>query len=87
MKNKFGKPILIEEYVPINGIEQYLFHSGTNVDNPVLLYLHGGPGSVESLFTHLFQDQLEKIFTIVHWDQRGAGKTLIKNKDKYPTLI
>ncbi|MED0669068.1 alpha/beta hydrolase [Aneurinibacillus aneurinilyticus] len=86
MKNKVGKPILIEEYVLINGIEQYLFHSGTNVDNPVLLYLHGGPGSAESLFAHLFQDQLEKIFTIVHWDQRGAGKTLIKNKDKYPTI-
>ncbi|BFH62082.1 alpha/beta fold hydrolase [Paenibacillus azoreducens] len=86
MKNKSEKPIWIEEYVPIGGIEQYLFHSGTSSDNPVLLYLHGGPGSVECLFAHLFQDEIEKIFTIVHWDQRGAGKTLMKNKDKYPTI-
>ncbi|MDR0270503.1 alpha/beta hydrolase [Paenibacillus sp.] len=86
MKNKPWKPIWIEEYIPIGGIEQYLFHSGTNLDNPVLLYLHGGPGSVECLFAHLFQDEIEKIFTIVHWDQRGAGKTLMRNKDKYPTI-
>ncbi|MGE7632557.1 alpha/beta fold hydrolase [Bacillus paramycoides] len=75
-----------EEYVPINDANQYLFHSGTKYDNPVLLYLHGGPGSVESLFAHAFQDRLEEIFTIVHWDQRGAGKTFIKNRDKYPTI-
>ncbi|TXK80696.1 alpha/beta fold hydrolase [Paenibacillus sp. N3.4] len=86
MKNKSERSIYMEEYVPINGINQYLFHTGTKADNPVLLYLHGGPGSVESLFTHLFQDKLEEIFTIVHWDQRGAGKTLSKNKDKYPTM-
>ncbi|MED0984649.1 alpha/beta hydrolase [Bacillus paramycoides] len=75
-----------EEYVPINDANQYLFHSGKKYDNPVLLYLHGGPGSVESLFAHAFQDILKEIFTIVHWDQRGAGKTFIKNRDKYPTI-
>ncbi|MED1567782.1 alpha/beta hydrolase [Bacillus paramycoides] len=75
-----------EEYVPINDANQYLFHSGKKYDNPVLLYLHVGPGSVESLFAHAFQDRLEEIFTIVHWDQRGAGKTFIKNRDKYPTI-
>ncbi|MGE7867530.1 alpha/beta fold hydrolase [Bacillus paramycoides] len=83
MKNKFKRLIYFEEYVPINDANQYLFHSGKKYDNPVLLYLHGGPGSVESLFAHAFQDRLEEIFTIVHWDQRGAGKTFIKNRDKY----
>ncbi|MFD3450322.1 alpha/beta fold hydrolase [Microbacteriaceae bacterium 4G12] len=86
MKNKHKKLIHVEEYVSINGTNQYLFHSGTKNDNPVLLYLHGGPGSVESLFAHAFQDKVEEIFTIVHWDQRGAGKTLTKNPDKYPTI-
>ncbi|MFF2176255.1 alpha/beta fold hydrolase [Lysinibacillus sp. NPDC058147] len=86
MKNKSEKLINIEEFVSVNGVNHYLFHSGTNYDNPVLLYLHGGPGSVESLFAHSFQDKLEEIFTIVHWDQRGAGKTLTKNPDKYPTI-
>ncbi|MFT9816520.1 alpha/beta fold hydrolase [Lysinibacillus sp. NPDC056185] len=86
MKNKSEKLINIEEFVSVNGVNHYLFHSGTNYDNPVLLYLHGGPGSVESLFAHAFQEKLEETFTIVHWDQRGAGKTLTKNPDKYPTI-
>jgi pimeloyl-ACP methyl ester carboxylesterase len=51
-----------------------------------MLFLHGGPGSAESLLSHAFQEKWEDIFTVVHWDQRGAGKTLTKNPDKYPTI-
>lgn len=86
MENKSKRPIYLEEYVPINGIDQYLFHSGTKYDNPVMLFLHGGPGSVESIFAYAFQEKWEDIFTVVHYDQRGAGKTLTKNPDKYPTI-
>lgn len=86
MKNKTNRLINIEEYVSINGINQYLFHSGTKYDNPVMVFLHGGPGSAESLFAHIFQEKWEEIFTVVHWDQRGTGKTLTKNPDKYPTI-
>lgn len=86
MKNKPKRLIYIEEYVKINGIDQYLFHSGTNYDNPVILFLHGGPGSAESIFAYAFQEKWEDIFTVVHYDQRGAGKTLTKNPDKYPTI-
>ncbi|HBF38797.1 MAG TPA: alpha/beta hydrolase, partial [Firmicutes bacterium] len=67
-------------------IEQYLFHSGTNNDNPVMLFLHCGPGLAYSPFAHVFQEKWEDLFTVVHWDQRGAGKTLTKNSDQYPTL-
>jgi Predicted hydrolases or acyltransferases (alpha/beta hydrolase superfamily) len=86
MSKKPEKPIDIREYVPINGISQFLYHLGTGYDNPVLLYLHGGPGSVESLFAYAFQDKWEDIFTVVHWDQRGAGKTLTQNPSAYPTM-
>lgn len=51
-----------------------------------MLFLHGGPGSAESLFAHFFQEKWEDIFTVVHWDQRGAGKTLTKNPDKFPII-
>lgn len=85
MKNKNNRLICIDEYVRINGIDQFLFHLGTSFDNPVMLYLHGGPGSVESLLTGVFQDKWEEIYTVVHWDQRGAGKTLTRNSDKLPT--
>ncbi|MCZ8518311.1 MULTISPECIES: alpha/beta fold hydrolase [Paenibacillus] len=87
MKKKEGRrPIYLEEYVPINGIHQFLYHLGTRHDNPVLLFLHGGPGSVESLFTRAFQAKWEEMYTVVHWDQRGAGKTLTRNPDQYPTI-
>ncbi|MDF2882816.1 MAG: alpha/beta hydrolase [Clostridiaceae bacterium] len=86
MKNKSKRLIYFDEYVSINGINQYLFHSGTKYDNPVILFLHGGPGSAESLFAYAFQEKWEDIFTVVHWDQRGSGKTLTKNPDKYPTI-
>ncbi|ASK62367.1 alpha/beta hydrolase [Virgibacillus phasianinus] len=86
MKNKSGRFINLEEYVSINGIKQFLFHRGTSDDNPVLLFLHGGPGSVESLFTQAFQEKWEEIYTVIHWDQRGAGKTLMKNLNALPTM-
>lgn len=43
MYNKSEKLINIEEFVSVNGVNHYLFHSGTSYDIPVLLYLHGGP--------------------------------------------
>lgn len=86
MKNRLGRAIYLDEYVSINGIEQFMFHLGTNNDNPVMLFLHGGPGSAESLFTRAFQEKWEEIYTVVHWDQRGAGKTMTKNPDKLPTI-
>lgn len=86
MKNKSERLIHLQEYISINGINQFLFHIGTSFDNPVILFLHGGPGSVCSLFTDAFQEKWEELYTVVHWDQRGAGKTLTRNPDKLPTI-
>jgi pimeloyl-ACP methyl ester carboxylesterase len=47
-------------------------------DNPVLLVLHGGPGSPYSIFTPLLRSW-RKHFTMVHWDRRGAVRTLGRN--------
>lgn len=85
-RNNWKRLIYFEEFVPINGIDQYLFHSGTSMTNPVMLFLHGGPGSAESLFTRAFQEKWEEDYTVVHWDQRGAGKTLTRNPQKLPTI-
>lgn len=76
------------EYIKINGIEQYLLHYKTSADLPVLLFLHGGPGMAESIFAYAFQKELSSLFNIVHWDQRGAGKTLTKSKGNsdYPSV-
>lgn len=69
-----------EEYVPVNGIDHFLLHYPKTSDAPVLLYLHGGPGSFESLFAYELDRVWGDMFTHVHWDQRGAGKTLRRNK-------
>lgn len=61
--------------VPIGGREQGVMIRGRSVENPVLLYLAGGPG--QSSLPHprvIFQD-LEEDFIIVGWDQRGTGKS------------
>ncbi|MGA9671974.1 MAG: alpha/beta hydrolase [Terracidiphilus sp.] len=64
-----------KRFVGIGGIDQWIGIRGEDQDNPVLLILHGGPGSSYSIFTpHL--RPWEKYFTIVQWDQRGGGKTL-----------
>ncbi len=75
------------EYVIINGINQFLLHyTNKNSELPVLLFIHGGPGMSESTFSYAFQEALSDLYTVVHWDQRGAGKTLSKNKEMYPTM-
>src|ERR1039457_5918811 len=48
---------------------------GEDRDNPVLLVIHGGPGAPCSIFTPVIRSW-ERHFTVVQWDQRGAGKTL-----------
>ena len=71
-----------EEYVFVNGIEHFLLHYPKAPGTPVLLYLHGGPGNTESLFAYELDKVWGELFTHVHWDQRGAGKTLRKNRKK-----
>jgi pimeloyl-ACP methyl ester carboxylesterase len=62
-------------YVRIGGIDQWIQIRGQDRDNPVLLCLHGGPGATWTPLTLLFLPW-ERDFTVVQWDQRGAGKTL-----------
>ena len=65
--------------VAIGGIDQWIEIRGQSVNNPILLFLHGGPGSAFIPVARVFQGPWEKYFTIVQWDQRGAGKTYTCN--------
>jgi len=62
-------------FVPIGGIEQWVTIQGQDRSNPVILFVHGGPGDVTSLYSSAYFAAWEKQFTVVDWDQRGAGKT------------
>ena len=63
----------------IGGIEQWISVRGQDRDNPVILFVHGGPASplIPSMWE--FQRPLEDYFTVVNYDQRGAGKTFLAN--------
>jgi pimeloyl-ACP methyl ester carboxylesterase len=59
--------------VEIGGIPQGMFIEGADPANPVLLFLHGGPGMVEYFMEQEHPTGLARHFTIVWWEQRGAG--------------
>lgn len=61
--------------ISVNGDRQHLLIRGRNVENPILLFLHGGPGMPAMFLAHSFQRELERDFVVVHWDQRAAGKS------------
>lgn len=69
------------QYLMINNTRQYVLIRGENVNNPILLFLHGGPGASATAMLRKFNSDLEKHFTIVYWDQRNAGKSY---KKKFP---
>ena len=75
-----------KHWLEIGGIDQGFFIRGESADNPVILFLHGGPGSPELPFIMAGEkgdkfDKLEKYFTVCYWDQRGAGMTFSPSLD------
>jgi proline iminopeptidase len=68
-------------YLPIDGIRQWVSIRGNDLRNPILLVLHGGPGSPEAPAAWTFQGPWEDYFTVVEWDQRGTGKTYAVNPE------
>ena len=65
-------------YVKIGGVDQWIQIRGEDRANPVILVLHGGPGSPYAIFTPVLRSW-ERHFTVVQWDRRGAGKTFSRN--------
>ena len=58
-------------FVEINGMKQGMFIQSKDRANPVLLYLHGG--IPDYFLTKKYPTGLEEHFTVVWWEQRGAG--------------
>lgn len=76
--------IFKEEYLNILGAEHYLLHYHSKPEDPVLLFIHGGPGQTESFIAYIVEEYAERNYNIVYYDQRGAGKTYLKSKKEKP---
>ncbi len=65
------------EEISLGDLKQWIFIRGMDIRNPVLIFLHGGPGAplLGMSSSRKLDAELIKYFTVVHWDQRGAGKS------------
>ena len=73
--------------VQIGGIKQWISIQGARKENPILFFLHGGPGWPMMPLSWTFQRPWEDYFTVVQWDQRGAGKTEASNPNAPPPSL
>ena len=71
----------------VGGIKQFISIKGKDNRNPLLLFLHGGPGNSVIHYAEKFTHKLQEHFIVVQWDQRNAGKTLSLNKSPEPLTI
>jgi len=67
--------------VNINGCQQKILIQSNNTENPILLYLHGGPGSSIMMRSHVFSEKLKDHFIFVNWDQRGTALSYHEGMD------
>ncbi len=74
-----GQPVRAAGFAPIGGIRQWVTIRGDDCANPVLLFLHGGPGNPLSPYGERIYAAWERDFTLVQWDQRGSGRTFGAN--------
>ncbi len=87
VKPALGKLRALDEsgFIRVGGIDQWISIRGTDARNPVILFLHGGPAEAQSPFLKEFLPW-EASFTVINWDQRGAGKTFGRNGPTTPDM-
>lgn len=93
MENQFynirnEKEMYINEQskIELNGKKQYISIRSKKENLPLLLYLHGGPGDSALPLVLKYNSELESHFTVVVWEQRGAGKSYYDFKNSEITI-
>lgn len=82
-----GKGTTTKEYVEINGTRQGIIIESLNKGNPLLLFLHGGPGFPVYPTIKAHGIRLEQFFDVCYWDQRGAGMSYHDKETNEPLTV
>lgn len=70
-----------QSFINLGGEEQYVEITGTSAKNPVLLFIHGGPGWPQTPHLRHFNADLAKSVILVAWEQSGCGKSYMHNSE------
>ncbi|MCB1025565.1 MAG: alpha/beta hydrolase [Acidobacteria bacterium] len=79
VETKPAKKVEEKNFIELGGEKQYVEITGDSDQNPVLLFIHGGPGWPQTPQLRYFNADLTKDFTVAAWDQRGAGRSFMEN--------
>jgi pimeloyl-ACP methyl ester carboxylesterase len=79
MKERLAIDLL--DAVVLGNLTQWISVRGFDESAPLMLYLHGGPGTAQIMFTRRPQRELARSFIVVNWDQRGAGRSYGRHVD------
>lgn len=71
----------------LHGVKQYVHIISTNRENPILIYLHGGPGDSALPLVEYFNADLSQRYTLVIWEQRGSGKSYYNFAEQEPVTV
>lgn len=72
---EISNSISVIEKIEIGEIDQYLIIRGKDISKPLLLFLHGGPGTSEFMYFQKLNPEFEEDFVIAYWEQRATGKS------------
>jgi pimeloyl-ACP methyl ester carboxylesterase len=87
-QNKYTENGIAELFpMELGSYKQWIMIRGENKDNPLLLFLHGGPGTTNIGIAADTQKLLEKSFVVINWDQLGGGLSYNKQISKEALTI
>jgi pimeloyl-ACP methyl ester carboxylesterase len=76
--NQLEGSISEKKFMTIGGVKQGMFIRSKNINNPILLYVHGGPAFPNYFLIEKYNPGLEDYFTVCYWEQRGGGLSYSK---------
>ena len=71
-------------FIPLGNQQQFIRIRGENTENPVIVWLHGGPACPDAYVNFVWEKYLTDRYTVVCWDQRGCGRTYFRNMGDDP---